>query len=30
MIFTYTKIVKNKNNLDYSLKNIDVQLKNTF
>jgi len=30
MIFTYNKIVKKKNDLDYSLKNIDVQLKKRF
>jgi len=30
MIFTYNKIVKNKNQVDYSLKNIDVQLKKRF
>ena len=30
MIFTYNKIVKKKNQVDYSLKNIDVQLKKRF
>ncbi|WP_165750329.1 LemA family protein [Cellulophaga sp. Z1A5H] len=30
MISTYNKIVKKKNNLDFSLKNIDVQLKKRF
>lgn len=30
MIFTYNKIVKNKNHITYSLKNIDVQLKKRF
>lgn len=30
MIFTYNKIVKKKNHVDYSLKNIDVQLKKRY
>ncbi|OWW25046.1 hypothetical protein B4Q04_10885 [Zobellia sp. OII3] len=30
MIFTYNKIVKNKNQIDFALKNIDVQLKKRF
>lgn len=28
MIWTYNRIVKNKNNMQFALKNIDVQLKN--
>ncbi|MDO6517770.1 LemA family protein [Zobellia uliginosa] len=30
MIFTYNKIVKSKNQIDFALKNIDVQLKKRF